>query len=48
MMVAKDNSIACRSKISLRGPIKIELEEALWGRRPEGGTVGGMGQGRRG
>ena len=48
MMVAKDNSIACRSKIALRGPIKIELEEALWGRRLEGGTAGGMGRGRRG
>ena len=48
MMVAKDNSIACRSRISLRGPIKIELEEALWGRRPKGGTVGGMGRERRG
>jgi hypothetical protein len=48
LMVVKDNSITCRSRISLRGPIKIELEEALWGRRLEGGTVGGMGLGWRG
>jgi len=47
MMVAEDYSIACSSWIALRGPVKIELDEVLWGRRPKGGAAGRRGQGRR-
>jgi hypothetical protein len=37
MMVAEDYPIACYSWIAFRGPVKIELDEILWGRRPKGG-----------
>jgi hypothetical protein len=39
MMVAEDYSEACSSWISLRGPVKIELDEILWGRRPKVGVA---------
>jgi hypothetical protein len=47
MMVAEDYSIACSPWIALRGSVKIELDEILWGRRPKGGAARRDG-GRRG
>jgi hypothetical protein len=39
MMVVEDDPITCCSWISLRGPVKIELDEILWGRRSKGGAT---------
>jgi hypothetical protein len=47
MMVAEDYYVASSSWIALKGPVKIELDEILWGRRPKGGATGRGGQGRR-
>jgi hypothetical protein len=45
--VTKENTVASRSWIALRGPIKVKLEEAFWGRGPEGRVVGEKGSSRR-
>ena len=48
MMVAEDYSEACSSWIALRGPVKIELDEIIWERRPKVGAARRGGQRRGG
>jgi hypothetical protein len=38
IVIAEDYSIACWARITLRGPIEIELDEVLRRREPRGGT----------